>query len=361
MEFYISIFIILSFFSFLEIFTKRNNSINFLYWGVCMYLFILSFLRWETGTDWYNYYNYFKNIFLLSYELDIFESGFRILNYTIRSFTDEYTIMLFVLGFILFSFQSLAIKELSLYPILSLTFLYASQLANILFVRQWIAVAILFYSIIFIKKNKFLHFLFLVLIAASIHRVSFVFITSWWIFKMNISIKRIILFLCLSIIFSYLVEHFLNSILGGIEKRVFKERFNLYIDSSSNSEYKENTNFTLVLIKGLINRLSILFVSFYIYTKTKDSTLRGYINLYWVGSVLFFSLISISPALARIAYYFDFIQIILISYIIFSFHTLTNKIIAFSILGIYMLFRITQFLNGIYSEEIIPYKFTNIF
>lgn len=361
MEFYISIFIVLLIFSFIEVFTKKNSSTSFLYWSSCFFLFILSFLRWETGTDWNSYHNYFNHIFELPYNLDILESGFRVLNYTVRSFTDEYTIMLFILGAILFSFQSLAIKRLSFFPILSLTFLYASQLANILFVRQWIAVGILFYSIVFIKKNKFIPFLLLVLIASSIHRVSLIFIIVWWVFKMNISTRKIILFLCLSVIFSYFMESLLSSMLGGIENRVFKERLDVYLDSSYNSEEKNRTNFTLVLIKGFINRLSILFISLYIYAKTKDNILRGYINIYWIGCILFFSLISISPALARIAYYFDFVQIILISYIVFSFRTLPNKIIAFCLLGIYMLFRLNQFLINTYNEEIVPYKFVNLF
>ena len=63
----------------------------------------------------------------------------------------------------------------------------------------------------------------------------------------------------------------------------------------------------------------------------------------------------------RIAYYFDFVQIILISYIVFSFRTLPNKIIAFCLLGIYMLFRLNQFLINTYNEEIVPYKFVNLF
>lgn len=363
MSFYITIFTIFFLLSLIEALNKKSYFVKVTYVGICLFLFILSFLRWETGTDWINYYNYFKYIFDLPYELDIFEIGFRTLNYSIRYLTDEYSVMLFTLGGILFFFQSLAIKKLSPFPILSLTFLYASQLGNILFVRQWIAIAILFYSITYIQKNKFIPFIALVLIASSIHRSALIFIISWWIFKINISTKKILLSLCLTIFLSYIIESFLFSFLGSIGMRVIQARLSIYMDDSYNSGLKENINFTLVLIKGFINRAFILFISLYIYIKNSENKiLRGYINLYWLGCILFFSLISISPALARLAYYFDFIQVILISYImLFSFRTITNRIIALIILGIYMLFRLNQFLNGPYSEELIPYKFVNFF
>ena len=344
MSFYITIFTIFFLLSLIEALNKKSYFVKVTYVGICLFLFILSFLRWETGTDWINYYNYFKYIFDLPYELDIFEIGFRALNYSIRYLTD-------------------AIKKLSPFPILSLTFLYASQLGNILFVRQWIAIAILFYSITYIQKNKFIPFIALVLIASSIHRSALIFIISWWIFKINISTKKILLSLCLTIFLSYIIESFLFSFLGSIGMRVIQARLSIYMDDSYNSGLKENINFTLVLIKGFINRAFILFISLYIYIKNSENKiLRGYINLYWLGCILFFSLISISPALARLAYYFDFIQVILISYImLFSFRTITNRIIALIILGIYMLFRLNQFLNGPYSEELIPYKFVNFF
>ena len=72
MSFYITIFTIFFLLSLIEALNKKSYFVKVTYVGICLFLFILSFLRWETGTDWINYYNYFKYIFDVPYELDIF-------------------------------------------------------------------------------------------------------------------------------------------------------------------------------------------------------------------------------------------------------------------------------------------------
>ena len=362
MEFYITIFIILLFFSLLEVFIKKDIFIKSLYWGTCSFLFILSFIRWETGTDWHSYYGYFQRVLQRPYEYDEFETGFRVLNYTIRSFTDEYTILLLLLGLILFSFQSKAIKELSPLPLFSLTCLFASQVANILFIRQWIAVAILFYSIVYIKNKKFIPFLILVILATTIHRSSFIFILSWWIFRAKISIKWMIIWLSLSILFSFIVQQLLNSLLGSFGSTVIQAKLNMYLNETYNAEVNEQHNFLFTLIRGVGNKLFVLIISLFIFRKRlKDVEIRGLINIYWTGALLYFVTIPISLALMRFSFAFDIVYIILIAYIIKSFRKKSNKGIVFSILSIYISLRLLQFLNSTYSETFIPYKTINLF
>lgn len=362
MAFYITIFIILVLFSFIEVFTKRGLFIKILYWSVCLFLFTLSFLRWETGTDWHNYYEYFQRVLYRPYEMDEFEVGFRVLNYTIRSFTEEYTIQLFFSGLILFLFQSTAIKKLSPFPLLSLTCLFASQVANILFVRQWIAVAILFYSIIYIKKRKFIPFLLLVILATTIHRSSIIFIFSWWIFKAKISIKWMIIWLSLSVLFSFVVQQLLNSLLGTFGGVFIQAKLNMYLSESYNSEMNEQHNFLFILLKGVANKLFVFIISIIILRKEKkEDALKGIINIYWAGALLYFIAIPISVSLVRISFAFDIVYIVLVAYIVKSFKKKANRVFIFAVFLLYLSLRLFQFLNSTYSETFIPYKIVDIF
>ena len=321
MAFYVTIFIVLLFFSFVEVFTKKNLFVKILYWSTCLFLFMLSFLRWETGTDWVNYYNYFQRVLYHPYEYDEFEVGFRVLNYAVRSFTNEYTVLLFFSGLMLFFFQSKAIKELSPFPLLSLTCLFASQAANILFVRQWMAIAILFYSIVYIKRRKFLPFLLLVLLAITIHRSAGIFIFAYWIFKAKISVKWMMIWLVSTVVFSLFIQNLLNSLLGNLGNLVIEDKLNTYLSESYNS--------------GLN---------------------KEFINIYWLGTMLYFVMLPISLALVRFSYPFDIVQIILIAHISNSFGK-ESRIIVFFIFSVYLFLRLFQFLKSAYSDEIIPYKF----
>ena len=62
------IFILLLAGSFLEIFdSKRQGTAQIIYYLTLSILFLLSFLRWERGTDWSGYYDYFSNIYDLDF------------------------------------------------------------------------------------------------------------------------------------------------------------------------------------------------------------------------------------------------------------------------------------------------------
>ena len=59
-----------------------------------LFLFVLFVLhdglRWDTGTDWDNYYNYFQHCLYNRWEH--FEVGYCILSELIREITDSYTV-----------------------------------------------------------------------------------------------------------------------------------------------------------------------------------------------------------------------------------------------------------------------------
>lgn len=342
----------------MELIIKDKLLPLFFFIGSSIFLYTLSFLRWEVGTDWQNYQIYFETLLNRHSENDSFELGFRWINYLARILSDNYTVSLFFSGTILFLFQSLAIFRLSPFPMTSLTFLYSVQLANILFVRQWIAIAILFYSVRYIQKNKFFRFALLVILATMLHRTALIFIVAWWIYHKDISLKTMWIFLISSILLSYVVKNFLNSLLGSFGGAVIQHKLEKYLSESYNEGINEQLNYTLILVKGVANKLLVFVLSAYVYSKAKykQPFFKGLLNIYWFGCVIYFVMLPISLALVRFSFAFDIIQVVLMSYVFYSFKDIWNRIILFTIFIVYLGLRLFTFLNSAYHEELVPYK-----
>ena len=101
MLFYFLIWFCLFVFSLLEINNLQKEHSFFLFAISTFLLFFLSFVRWETGTDWDGYYEYFNHIFYYFQDSD-FEFGFARINEIIKLTFGNYTILLFVFSCIIF-------------------------------------------------------------------------------------------------------------------------------------------------------------------------------------------------------------------------------------------------------------------
>jgi len=357
MNIYIIIFTILSLFSLIESTNlDRRITLSF-YFIFCFGFYILSFVRWEIGTDWKNYYDYFQSVGSIPFEDDVFEWGYSILTRAIAGFTDNYNVFLFAAGLILFSFQSMALKKMSPYPIMSLLFLWSIQFANVLFVRQWIAIAILMFSVIYIEKRQFIPFILLVVLAAGFHRTSWIFVLAWWVYQMNFSRKRMVLLLLASIGFSVVITKVLEFLSGGIGG-VVQAKIDTYLSDEFNDDTNSEIGLLSVIIRGFANKFLILFTSFYLYDRIieKYPQFRGYLNLYWFGAIIYFSTISISVVFVRISYAFDVFQIILVAYFFKLIESPLLRFTAFLVLVCYLFLRMRQQLNGPYADEFVPFK-----
>lgn len=357
MSIYIIIFTILSLFSMVESTNLDRRVTNLFFFIFCIGLYILSFIRWEIGTDWKNYYDYFQSVSSITFEEDVFEWFYSILTRLISSFTDNYNVFLCVAGLILFSFQSIAIKRLSPYPTMSLLFLWSIQFANILFVRQWIAIAILMFSVVFIEKRKFLPFIVCVILAAGFHRTSWIFVFAWWVYRMNFSIKTMVLLILVSISFSVIITKALELLSGGVGG-VIQAKIDTYLSDEFNDDTNSDIGLLSVIIRGVANKFLILLMSFFLYDKLieKYPQFRGYLNLYWFGTIIYFSTISISVVFVRISYAFDVFQIILVAYFFKLIESPLIRFTAFLVLVCYLFLRMRQQLNGPYADEFVPFK-----
>lgn len=355
MAFYFVIFAILFLLSFIEIAgLKKKDAVKvFLFFSFSFY--ILSFIRWEVGTDWDSYIFYFDNISYWNQGSE-YEWGFARINEFIKLNFNNYTILLLTLGGILFYFQSKAILEFSPFPIFSLFFLWAIIFGNIMFVRQWVAIAILFYSVIYIQQRCFAKFLIFVFIASLFHRSSFIFILAWWIYSLKWKVSTLVILLCISIALTVFVAKMME-LLGSLFSGVIEAKLKVYLSDSSTTFGTEASLLTII-IKGIANKLLIFFAAILLLKKIPSSEqekFRGYLNLYWFGAILYFSTISISVVFIRLTHPFDIFQIILIPFL-FKSPYLKGKPILFVMLSSYLAIRLYIALTTNYYDLYVPFK-----
>lgn len=212
---YLGIYIILLISVLISIFLEINysnlqiNEINInikkISFFVCFFvILIIGVLRSENlGVDVDNYKIYFDfyssvgvKYFASNYKYDI---GFVLLNKFIRIFTDNFRIFENVVFLICHCIFSYIIYKRSDYPALSfLIYIGLGFLGfNLCILRQAIAYSICFLSFDYLKNDKMIKYLMLVILALSFHKTAIFFIISYFISREkynNLSlIKKIVL------------------------------------------------------------------------------------------------------------------------------------------------------------------------
>lgn len=355
MVIYYIIFVILALFSAFEVYGLRQYESRIFFTLFSLALFVLSFVRWETGTDWYSYLEYFNSLSEWGTEGE-FEWGFTRINEFVKIIFDNYTVLLFVLGLILFAFQRSAILKLSPYPITSLLFLWSTTFANVFFVRQSIATVILFFSIQYIQKRKLLKFLLVIGFAMLFHRTSLVFILAWWVYPLKIRPIIMVLFIAISLILTFVLSKLMGS-LGGLLGNVVQQKIDMYLDSGGDT-YGTEASFTQIIIKGFANKIFVFGLSLFFLSsiEKKKIIFREYLNLYWVGIMLYFSTISISVALVRLSFAYDMMLIILAPLILKNIEQRFLRFFLFCVFICYLVLRLYISLVGGYYDLFIPLR-----
>ena len=352
---YFLIFTVLAIFSGFEIYGLRQLENKFFFVFLSLFLFLLSFIRWKTGTDWEAYNVFFESSIEWNLESE-FEWGFARINEFAKIIFDNYTILLFLSAIILFAFQSSAILKFSPYPVTSLLFLWSTSFGNIFFVRQSIATVILFFSIRYIQERKLLKFLSMLSLAMLFHRTSLIFIIAWWVYPLKIRpiimISSIALSLMLTVFLSNLMLS-LGSVFGGMAQ----SKIQFYIENGEDA-FGVEIPMAQIIFKGFVNKIFIFILSLYFLflLEKRGVEFRGYLNLYWVGILIYFSTISISVALVRLSFAYDMASIVIVPVVLNNIRKKDLRFFLFSIFIVYFLMRLYVTINGVSYDSYVPFK-----
>ena len=349
MLFYYSIFsaIFVSFF-----FVKKRETI-FVSLLFIFLFFILSFIRWETGTDWKSYKDIFEGTGWVA------EFGFRYFNLLIRKLTDNYSICLLVQSVIIFLCLLKPFKYFSVYPLVTLMAFFCLLKGDIFFTRQYIAVNLCLLAAYFLCKNEIKYAFGIWCFAFIFHYSSIAFSLAFFIYKRRFNLKTLIIILFLSVVFSLTID-FVISFVADINKLnhflLIDKFLRYYNDSQELFGYGGGFSKQFIVIKSLVSRSLILFVLILCRNKFyQDDKFNLIFNFYIVDFCLFCVLSPISFTLTRLNCFFSITEIFCYSYFIKAGAKFSDKVLIFLIVTVYLGLRLYSGIQG-YYDEFVPFK-----
>lgn len=339
----------------------KTSLIYFNKYNIFYLLFIiLGSIRWETGTDWNSYLNFFiNNTTLDSYKEKGFEFGFSLFNYFIHKLSSSYTIYLFIYTSIIVIIDKYNIKKLAVYYGLSLYLYYCTYLGGILAVRQLLAQSICYLSITAITEKKFKKFLFITAIAVLIHRTAIVWLFAYYLYNKKIRTNTFIILYIICLCIGLFGNQLFPKIVGFVYQTLLKIHRETPILSRLYGYTfirKEEPNYLMIFI-SIFKRF--LFVPFFlIYRKSisaKSRFSKGILNLYLCGNAIYLLFSTSFVVFQRACAYFCTMEVYLLPCLICIFKKKSTKIIFILLFFLYGLLKIyTQILP--YPEEVKIYK-----
>lgn len=295
---------------------KRKESVAILL-ILMMICYVLSFIRWETGTDWDTYISIFRASNNLSDNYTNVEYLFFLLNHICRRISSSYSFALFIEATIIFLCTFSILKQQP-YPLISFFLLFSGTMGNIMFVRQSIAVSIVLFSYIFILNKKKKGFIICILVATLVHTSSIMALPIYWIYYSNIKWKYVITLLVFVLIIGiYSSGVWLRDI--SVIHPFIEYKINNYLNASeSNADLAYITMSPQeAIFKHLLKRslALILILLFCRSSVIKDLRLKGYLMIYIYSSLLYLLVTPLSMNLSRICTPLEIVDIFLYPYI----------------------------------------------
>lgn len=295
------------------------------------------------GGDTEIYANMFERVSLMSFDKVLnmdFDVGFFVFIKCLSMMINSPTFMFVVIAALFMSSVSILIYKYSNKPSLSYLLLFSFYYFQFSMtgMRQTLAMAILFYSLVFLLEKKRLAFIICVLIASTFHSTALIFIIIYF-FK-NIKFNKNHIYLC--IIFLILIFIFRGGIASYIIN-VIKYR-DYYVENNS-------SGFTMLFVY-LVAYSFILFTHNLVNNREKINSLL--IIMLTIG--ISFEILKLSQTIFfRIAMYFSIVLIILFPNYLKKWKVEdNNKILE---ILVYSIFLIMYFNFTIYSANTYPYAF----
>lgn len=346
---YLFTFLILTFAS-LWCLSKGNSKVLLVF--LTILLILHDGLRWDCGTDWLPYLEYYNNC--LTEERD-FEIGYILLNKGISILSGgNYTFFLLVHAAFVYIVFYKFLKTYSPIPVLSLLVLYSNLLPLMGMNRQMIALVICLISVQFIIKHQFIPWLITVLIAMMFHVTAGMFLISYFLNR-SISMKVIILSFGIALLIAF--SGVMNLVPAGIFD-IFGDHISSRGEAYMNMDQKFISS-AVTTVLGLFKRM-IWIVLLLIFRKqlSEYRYFNLFFNLLLVGTLIYVicSGTSFQFIVGRGTIYFTIFQVILIPMIFIAIKKWNYRIVLWIFVIGLSWFSLNRGINNYPYEVFHPYK-----
>ncbi|EHP83988.1 hypothetical protein GeomeDRAFT_3317 [Geobacter metallireducens RCH3] len=278
--------------------------------------------RWEIGTDWNSYYEYFvgiKNGSGSSYD-NHFDIGFYLLNFVIANINGNYTIFLIVTTVLSTVLVNYIIYKKSNNPHLG-QLIFLGNYLPIHFmgsIRRSIAITFVFLFLIYSiqYKNKIKSYI-IMMFAFAQHKTSIIGITKLIVPKKRFSVKVIIALIGAAYFINYIglidliLEKLLMITVGGPDIGLVKT-----IANYSGENYKlyspENVNPQMQSLLSMIKKIIYLFFFTRGLARNSNSLDDISLNIYVIG-IMIYTLFIGAMVIQVLSVYFLFMEVLLAS------------------------------------------------
>lgn len=309
-------------------------------------VFIVAAIRYEVGTDWPIYLDYYQ--WINNGTNRFTEELFNQMNRFISWLADDFQWLVVLVAFMsyIFLFKAICDQSLSLPLSLLIFFVSSSFFASLNQLRQAIAMPIMLYAYKYIWQKKPVSYFFWCIVASFIHASALVYLPIYFIGKIKPSVRWYVAFLGICVA-ALPVLHMLLEVLMQFTKYAW------YSTSIFNTGNEAN-NFYLL---GFLFQLVMLgIVVYYRFTSDeKDPVYDGMMNCYLLSLVTLLFTPVLSQVL-RVSQCFGYCQILLMPRVINREKNRTRRIVLYIlIIGLYAakLFYDTYYLGW---NGVIPYQ-----
>jgi hypothetical protein len=349
-------------FDFLKI-DKSSRAIGVVAIGVI--LILVGGLRWETGTDWDNYYYYFDS----NYSYDDFVNGqheylYALLSFTVKQLSESYTVFLLLFCFFMISLKLYGFSRVSNlnFIFLTLLFYYANQLGDVSGNRQSLALSFAVIGLIFLVEKNLIMFLVVTTIAFYFHTSAIIMILAIPLMYITITRQRLILIIAVGFAVGIFISftgsnNFLFAYLMSGDGHIAAKLIAYdEIKELGNSTTGSSIDPKVSYILGTVRRCFVLLPSLIFYERLeKNKNFRLLLNMYVVGSLIYLIFTPVIQVLNRMSAYFDISEFLILPLFI---KISSQKYIRVCVYIILVLYAFAKFYSNIMSfwTFYTPYK-----
>ncbi|WP_028297532.1 EpsG family protein [Olivibacter sitiensis] len=329
------------------------------FFAVSLLIFVSS-IRWNVGTDWYSYLDFYERIdsYIQQPELNMMERGFSYLNYIVYHLGWNYSGFLTVMAILMIGIKVRVFYEHKAIMMLLLFLYYCYFLGDIFGVRQFLAISITLFSVRYIVSRSLLAFLSCIVLASSIHITAAFFVFSYWIYPFRYSPSMLYFSLLVALILGFMdvggmtARAVMNMV--GIDSRVGDKLMQYGDDGMDTAQGNPYVSFAV----GVAKRALFLPVFIQARRYVADRYLAmytGYLNLLVFGNMIYLIFMISLPVIARLSTGFLIFEIFILAMLVITVRDKWIRLLAFGIVLLFGAFRLYNLLS-VYWDLYVPFE-----
>jgi hypothetical protein len=328
------------------IYFKQQEQDNFILFYVFafFYVFISGFRDMIGGSDVYIYGEVYEVPMLQLFSFDKFEKGFLLYYAFLKQISDDRYFLFIITALIMALLHFRAIKRYSPLVYFSLFIFFCKFfLMSFIYLRQGLAMGILWLTLPYIKEKKYFQFFVLVFIAYFLHRSAIIFLPI--VFFVHYKFKTFQFFIITFVLIIIVISPIGTLLSGFFSDQLESEKLNAYVAINTGLNYFYLFEVVLLTVLALNYR-----EEFY---KNRESTivfngLVGYIFVTIIGLT--------NATFVRFSWYYFIFLVLALPYMYNYISDLKQKRLFKNLVFLYFSLLFFNLLINFDSGDLMPYK-----